>query len=100
MATYLDDQTLDNTALATAGGAALTVPAGTKYMTVEAIGGAMNYEIDGVTNVPTTTATGAGSRLLDGATVPVTCGFTTFRIIRQADVATQQVKVHYYGGAV
>lgn len=100
MATYLGDEILDNTALATAGGSALAVPAGTKYMTVEAIGGSMNYEIDGVTNVPTTTATGAGSRLLDTAVVSINCGFTTFRIIRQADVATQQVKVHYYGGAV
>lgn len=99
MASYISDQEFDNTALATAGGAALTVPAGTNYMTVEAIGGTMNYEIDGVTNVPTTAATGAGSRLAAGQVVPIECGFTTFRIIRQADVATQIVKVHYYGGA-
>lgn len=99
MATYIGDQVLDNTALATAGGAALTVPAGTNYMTLEATGGTMNYELDGVTNVPTTGTTGEGSRLYSTQTVPVDCGFTTFRIIRQADVAGQTVKVHYYGGA-
>lgn len=97
MATYLGEQELDNTALASA--AALTVPAGTNYMTVEAIGGTMNYELDGVSNVPTTTTTGAGSRLYDTGTVAIDCGFTTFRIIRQTSVAAQIVKVHYYGGA-
>lgn len=90
---HLGKQSLDNTALESSVG--LTVPAGTNYMTVEAVGGAMNYEVNGT---PTTTATGDGSRLVSGQVAPFKAGFTTFRIIRQADSANQKVVVNYYGG--
>lgn len=98
--TQIGREILDNTDLGTVGGVALTVPPGTKLARLEAVGGNMNYELDGVTNVPTDTTTGNGERLLSGARLDITGNFTTFRIIRQTSVAAQVVNVGYYSGLV
>lgn len=95
MASPISTQTITNATLANATG--LTVPAGTKYAEVQAIGQNFNYFVDGTT--PTTSATGDGRKIYNGQQITFTAGLTSIKFIREADTANSKLVVEYFGGA-
>lgn len=94
MASPISAQTIVNATLASA--TALTVPGGTRYCDIQAIGGNYNYFTDGST--PTTGVNGNGKKLYDGAELRLVPGLASIKFIREADNADARLVVEYFGG--
>lgn len=95
MSSPISTQTITNATLADA--TALTVPAGTKYATAQAIGQNFNYYTDGST--PTTGVNGDGKKLYSGGEFTFSAGLASIKFIREADTANSRLVVEYFGGA-
>lgn len=90
----LGAEDIPNPTLATA--QSLQVPAGTRFATVQAIGANFNYFLSGST--PTTGTTGDGRKLYAGVVMPMTCGFTSAKFIRESDVTNSRLVIEYFSG--